>query len=304
MARQELKFPVEFIDRKAEQEIFDSLVQFNDNAHLLVIEDGAGTGKSTLLEMLTYKCKYTVDCPVGHIQLDANVNPEINSPFVFIERLRETIGLDQTFEQFDKFNEARVGKNASIFSPATSPVAVQGSIAAGNAVISGTNAELIGAQVNYYGIEWTSAQEEQARRRCIRAFFEDLKTLADANALVVLLDSYDRCSSDLKSWIIDEFVRPLCFNVTRRPQQLLMVLAGQEVPDFAAMLQERYVTLVRSRRPLSGWQKEHVKDFLRVHEYGNLSDKDVDTVWDKIQQGFSIRQALLVAHALMGLAEN
>src|SRR5215212_2980955 len=117
MARQELNFPVEFINRKAEQEIFENLVQFNDNAHLLVIEDKAGTGKSTLLEMLTYKCKYTVDCPVGHMQLDVNENPDINSPFVFVEQLRQTIGLDQTFEQFDKFNEARVGKNVSIFSP-------------------------------------------------------------------------------------------------------------------------------------------------------------------------------------------
>ncbi|HET6854624.1 MAG TPA: hypothetical protein VFH46_20150 [Pyrinomonadaceae bacterium] len=296
MPGREIRFPGDFINRKAEQEIFDNLVLSNDDAPLLVIKDKRGTGKSTLLEMLHYKCKYTVGCAVGSVQLDT---PEINSPFVFIERLRESIGINQTFEQFDRFNEARVGKVASVFSSGP-PLSVHGIVAAGQAAFSGASTEIIGAQVNYYGGgEWSSNQEEQARRRCIKAFFDDLKSTYDQTQLVILLDSYDRCTVDLKSWVIDEFVRTLCF-VNNRPQKLLMVLAGRDLPDFMGLLQDRYVKLVRSSCPLSGWKKEHVNDFLRVHGYDNLNDTEVNIVWEKIQNGFSIQQALLLAEALVG----
>ena len=296
MPGREIRFPGDFINRKAEQEIFDNLVLSNDDAPLLVIKDKRGTGKSTLLEMLHYKCKYTVGCAVGSVQLDT---PEINSPFVFIERLRESIGINQTFEQFDRFNEARVGKVASVFSSGP-PLSVHGIVAAGQAAFSGASTEIIGAQVNYYGGgEWSSNQEEQARRRCIKAFFDDLKSTYDQTQLVILLDSYDRCTVDLKSWVIDEFVRTLCF-VNNRPQKLLMVLAGRDLPDFMGLFQDRYVKLVRSSCPLSGWKKEHVNDFLRVHGYDNLNDTEVNIVWDKIQNGFSIQQALLLAEALVG----
>ncbi len=297
MAGREIRLPGDFINRKAEQEIFENLVLANDDAPLLVIKDKRGTGKSTLLEMLHYKCKYTVGCAVGSVQLDT---PDINSPFVFIERLRESIGINQACEQFDRFNEARVGKVASVFSSGP-PLSVHGTVAAGQAAFSGASTEIIGAQVNYYGGggEWSSAQEEQARRRCIKAFFDDLKSVNDETQLVILLDSYDRCTGDLKSWVIDEFVRTLCF-LNTRPRKLLMVLAGRDLPDFMGLLQDRYVKLVRSSCPLSGWKKEHVQDFLRVHGFETLSDADLNTVWEKIQNGFSIQQALLLAEALVG----
>lgn len=299
MPGQVLNLPNDFINRTAEQEIFDGLVQFTDNARLLVIEDKKGTGKSTLLEMLQYKCKYSLDCRVSSIQLD---DPNINSPFIFIESLRNGFPIDQTFEQFDKFNEARVSKVAAVFSPSSAPINVSGSITASNAVFAGATPELIGAQVNYYAnSEWSSAQEEQARRRCIRAFFDDLKAINATMPIVILLDAYERCSGELKTWVVDDFIRTLSFEVRTRPNRLLIVLAGRELPDFRGLLQQRYDSLVKSRRPLSGWQKEHLKDVLRVHGHGNLVEKDLDTVWEKIEQGgFSIYSALLLAEVLKG----
>ena len=139
---------------------------------------------------------------------------------------------------------------------------------------------------------------ELAKTLCIQAFVEDLRSIADKSTVVVLLDSYERCNVELKPWIVDDFLLRLCFNLNNRPAQLVLGLAGRELPNFAMILTpETHEKVVRSRT-LSGWEKEHVKDFLRVHGYGSLSDEDVDFVWAKVEKGFSIASALALAEAL------
>ncbi|MEK6336720.1 MAG: hypothetical protein AABM67_17470 [Acidobacteriota bacterium] len=294
MPLQELKFPKEFIDRKAEQDLFKGLMEFNEHARLFAVQDKRGTGKSTLLELLQHQCKFKFYSPVGFVQLDV---PSINSAFVFIETLRNSIGLNEPFSRFDGKIAALAGKIMVAFAPVDIPINVSGNISAQSNISGGTQ---IGAQVNIASGEWNEAIHEQARNQCIKAFFEDLKSLYDENPLVVMLDSYDRCSEELKTWIIEEFVLPLSFNINKRPQRLLIVLSGRELPDFTLMLEEKYSDLVRASSPLSGWEKEHVNEFLKVHQYTKLSDKDMDFVWEKIEKGFSIQQALMLADVLTG----
>ena len=143
----------------------------------------------------------------------------------------------------------------------------------------------------------------QARNQCIKAFFEDLKALYDEKPLVVLLDSYDRCSKELKQWIIDEFVLPFAINTNKRPQRLLVVLAGRELPNFTEMLADQYTVLVTSSSPLAPWEREHVKDLLRVHQYTNLSDNDLDFVLQKMGGGISLSKVFLLADAIKAVSD-
>ncbi len=46
-----------FIDREFEQELFEELLRFSDEARLLTIGDRGGMGKSQLLQMFQYRCR-------------------------------------------------------------------------------------------------------------------------------------------------------------------------------------------------------------------------------------------------------
>ena len=298
MPLQELTFPSDFINRNTEQDLFKRLMEFNGHARLFVVEDKRGTGKSTLLELLQYQCKFRFFSPVGFVQLDV---PAINNPFVFVETLRNSIGLSEPFPRFDAKIAALYGKIPGAFAPVP-VISVSGTVNAQSNISGGTQ---IGAEVNFAPSgEWTDALDVQARNQCIKAFFEDLKSLYDEKPLVVLLDSYDRCSKELKQWIIDEFVVPFSINTNKRPQRLLIVLAGRELPNFTALLADQYTALVISSSPLSPWEKEHVKDLLKVHQYTNLSDNDLEYVWQKIAVGSSLSQIFLLADAIMAVSDT
>ena len=70
MPLQELNFPSDFINRTAEQDMFKGLMEFSGHARLFVVEDKLDTGKSALLELLKYQCKFRFFSPVGFVQLD------------------------------------------------------------------------------------------------------------------------------------------------------------------------------------------------------------------------------------------
>lgn len=299
MPLQELKFPSDFINRNLEQDLFKSLMEFNENARLFVVQDKGGTGKTSLLGLLQYQCKFRFFSPVGFVPLEVET---INNDFVFVETLRNSIGLSEPFPRFDEKMAALAAKNPAAFAPVSIPINISGNVTAQSNINGGNQ---IGAQVNIAASgEWNDALAAQARKQCIKAFFEDLKSFYDEKPLVVLLDSYDRCSEGLKEWIIEEFVLPFSINTNKRPQRLLIVLAGRELPDFTSMLAEQYPALVRSSSPLSPWEKEHVKDLFRVHQYTKLSDSDLDFFWQKLGVGISLIEISLFADAIMRVSDT
>lgn len=299
MPLQELKFPSDFINRTEEQNLFKDLMEFSGHARLFVVEDKLDTGKSALLALLKYQCQFRFFSPVGLVQLDV---PTINNSFVFVETLRRSIGLSEPFPNFDAKIAALYGKIPSAFAPVSVPINLTGQINTRGNITGGTQ---IGAQLKIEATgEWNDALEVQARNQCIKAFFEDLKSLYDEKPLVVLLDSYDRCTSEeLKQWIIHEFVLPFSINTSKRPQRLVTVLAGRELPNFTDMLADQYTVLVTSSSPLAPWEREHVKDLLRVHEYTNLTDTDLDFVLQKMGGGISLSKVFLLADAIKAVSD-
>ena len=288
MSIQELKFPDQFINRKVERDIFGELLQFKDDARLLAIEDKEGTGKSALLKMLRYQAFHVYKKPVSIVQLEEEAN---NSTFAFIERLRKGFGNRGTFKNFDALNDARVNQISEGFT-------VGGTVDAREATIGGSGHEFVGTKVNTTGMvvvnptPWTPEKEQQAREKCIRGLLEDLKS---GDEMIVMMDSYEQSSLELREWILEVFLETLCFDSVSRPSRLIVVLAGRELPDFEAILDEpKYQQFVRSRA-LSAWEEDHVKEFLKVHGHEDLSEEDVEYVWAKVKKGVSIASALNLA---------
>ena len=293
-----------FIDRDAEQELFDNLLKFEHDARLLTIRDKGGRGKSALLERLEYKCLWRSKPrrPVSRVKLDQLGDPD---PFILIRTLVKDLrnwGLH--FPLFDAKDDARIRRDFTPFAAPVNPIEgkinMQGANAGTGNIFAGVsntvqipNAQTVSVNVSPVA-GWTSTdQEEKAREACIAAFFADLKNAAAASPVVVLLDSWEKCHSKLRDWLITQFVETQCFAAEARPAQFVVVLAGQEIPPFKDMLGEaEHTRLVHSVEALGAWEEKHVKAFLELHGYKNFSDIEVTLLCEKLKTGWSLDQAL------------
>jgi hypothetical protein len=148
--------------------------------------------------------------------------------------------------------------------------------------------------INAPNRDWSSADEQKlAQQACVDAFFLDLKIVCAGRPVVLLMDAWERCNSELQKWIMRELLKPHCFDLDGRPERLVFVIAGREVPNFKAMLgADRYEFLVRSLSSLGEWDERHVKEFLEVHGYKEIEDGDVKYVCEKLKSGWSLQKAL------------
>jgi hypothetical protein len=308
--------PENLVDRKAEKDVFRELLRFEDDARLLAISDRQGTGKTSLLKILSYICEWEAGVPVAFVPLDAQQGEAITSPFEFISRVRSDLK-DLSFTRYDFLNQFRVTHQWVPFM--TQPVqAIElyledqlarsrpGTVIEGSVDLRDANLEggvAAGIYIKNLKLEpqrdWTSPdQERMAQQRCIEAFLEDLRTECTDTTIVVLVDSYEQRSPALRDWILKDFIKPCCFD-DGRPNRLVVAIAGRDsdMPGFEQILQDRYVELVRSRSQL-GWEQEHVRAFLEVHGYERLAEEDIDFVATKVAKGWSISDALLLADTL------
>ncbi len=299
--------PTKFIDRVAEQEIFEGLLQFKDDARLLAIQDESGKGKSTLLRRLEYNCQWRLDCPVVLIALDQLKEASAFGLVANIrERLRGDLRFDLPFPNYDFLNLARANKKEEAFAlAARSTPTVQGTVSAQGASITGSGFTVAGTvntttinatTVNMAGSkEWGIEQETLALHQCILAFFEDFIAICKDRPVALLLDAWEGCNSALKPWILNTLLGVYCFNLERRPQKLVVVLAGREKSgmDFKAYLgEDRCDKLVKSISSLGAWELEHVKQFLAVNDLAGIDDSDADYICKKLKQGWSLQKAL------------
>ena len=302
--------PENLVNRSTELDEFMNMLSLGDDTRLLTIRDEQGTGKSSLLRKLEYSCKYQRKpaVPVGRVSLDEQ---DITSRFTLVKRIRERLG-KYDFPHFDYLESARISHFWPPFRPPAPGSASQvvGLTNLGGASVTG--GEFAGVKVQTegpvyvdtsqevtYSSEWASPdQEPKAQERCIRAFLQDLRALADAEPVTVLLDTFEAHDrvEELDTFIVDELVVPFCFD-PGRPRSLLLVLAGQRLPNFEALLSDEDARLRRSRESLT-WEDEHVREFLILHGHDQLSAADVELVCGRVREGFSISRALRLAEAL------
>lgn len=296
-----------FIDRKVEQELFNSLLQFQGQKRLLIVSDRGGRGKSHLLKRLAYICEWErkPPTPVSLVPLDQLKG---NRPIVLVERIRKDLGkgkFELEFKEFDRLNEARKFRKAEVFGGGSGPIYGQADLQNAKVESGGKAGGIVADTVIINKPEWTPEIEELAAQKCMEAFVEDLRGQAKERGVVILLDAVDsKADQELRQWAVDEFTENCCLNRKSAPERLVLVLAGRESFSFAAI--DALQPIIESRESLSHWEKEHVKAFLELNGCENASDALVDLVTEKLkEEGVNLLDVLMLAKALLapGLGE-
>ncbi len=284
-----------FINCTKEQELFKEILGFEAEIRLVTVRDGEGRGKSTLLKRLEELCSLEryPPIPVCYLNLKDIPNPD---RFDFVERVRNTLAgfepLVAAFPHFDRLNSARLNGDFHAFIPSsTARATAAGSVQAANAQISGgAVAGSIDTVIQSSGTtnvhlaappKLTDEQDQIAKDQCIRAFIEDLKRSGDAQTIVLLLDEWDQGQAELTKWLHHGFVLPLCCDPSRRPEKLVMAMAGRNLPDYKTILQQDYAKRVRPIEPLSPWSVEHVREFARSI-YPEIKEQEIEVIGKKI----------------------
>lgn len=269
------------INRHAERDEFQDLLKLQGSARMLVIDDADGTGKTDLMRILQYICKWQVEPTVPVSLVDLEEAEQAKDSFTLVSKIRGDLAESVQFPLFDQAQGA-LGQLA--LGNVTGVVDMRDATARG-----GIQAGVIVAP--------PPSMDAAQRQRCVTFFFQDLRSICEQQRIALLLDSYDKCQLGVRDWIRDTFIRLLRLD-GNSPDKLIVVLAGTGLPDFKAMIgAEKYASIIRTRTSLT-WEPEHVLDFLLVNGFGMLTDADREVVCRKVAEGCSISQALLIAEAL------
>jgi hypothetical protein len=300
MIRRKQFDPNKFIDREFEQELFEELLAFPDAARILAIQDASGMGKSHLLALFRYRCRVTRPrTPVSLI--DLKQLPD-QSPMMFAKAVVEDLmALDVPFPEFSRYESARVSAD---FDFIRASIYLQGASFkdARDVRISGSMTNVDRAErveVTHTRMEFTAEQREKAEDVCVRSFLDDVRTHCAAQPIVLLIDSFERCGDRLRAWLRDHFLEHYFFDTTKRPAKLLLVVAGQTLPDFAGNWPPDECELtVKSVEALNRWTREHVEQCLKVHGF-RYEEKDIDAFHRLIEMGIPPSQVVQMIESLV-----
>jgi len=286
--------PEAFIDRIAEQELFDGVLTFKGDARVITIRDDADKGKSELLRLLHYKCQYATKTAVCLVALDEL--DRVHATVRYMVRELEPYGLE--FAGFKDVEKRRLDGPTP-----TAHIQAEGSVGAGT--ISGGNVtgmRVDAMYVNAGGVD--PDKQEELREEAVSAFVDDLRALATEQPVVLLFDAYETCSKELEQWL-PRFLEKRVFDPKARAHQLVVVIAGQTVPTatLKLLLGPRYNGVVTSVEQLSLWDPEHVAAFLDRHGFkGQYDEEDVSWICAKLKKGWTIGKAMDALKAAVEVA--
>lgn len=260
--------PQKFIDREFEQELFEELLQLKDQARILAIKDTGGMGKSQLLQKFQYRCRTAGRPRIPVSLVDLGQLPD-NSPLSLVQQLEKELS---AFLKFPTFAHLDAARRAYDFTT------IRGTID-----LRGTNLR----QVQFPAV-FTPEQQAMAQERCVEAFWVDLVEYCRQQLVVLLFDSFEKCTVDLQKWLLDYILEPYCFNLAQRPASLLIIIAGREIPNFEQYWSiDECKMIIKSVRALGKWTAAHVEECLRIYGYDNFEPQDVNAFHRFIVLGFS-----------------
>jgi hypothetical protein len=133
-------------------------------------------------------------------------------------------------------------------------------------------------------VEFTPEQANLAQEASIRAFFDDLRSYCSDSPVVVLLDTYEKSTPQVRTWIQEFFLERFFFDLEQRPQRLVTVIAGQETPAFQQLWSRHMCELVARIVPqLSAWEREHIEAYCRA--LGLADAKVIKPIYQLVQMG-------------------
>lgn len=300
MLRRKQFDPKKFIDREFEQELFEDLLTLTDAARILAIRDASGMGKSHLLELFRYRCR--VSRPRTPVSLiDLKQLPD-QSPMMFVKAVVEDLAaLGVAFPNFNAYESARVSAD---FNFIRASIYLQGAsfrdardVRIAEVMTNVERADTI--HVAASRVELTAEQREKAEDVCVRSFLDDVRAHCAEQPVVLLIDSFERCGERLFTWLHDHFLERYFFDQAQRPPKLLLVVAGQHLPDFASHWgPEECTTTVQSVEALHRWTRAHVEQCLKVHGF-SYEERDIDTFHRLVELGLPPSQVIQAIETLL-----
>jgi hypothetical protein len=292
--------PKKFTGREDEQRFFEKLLLFHDDYRILAIEDTYGMGKTQLLKKFQYICRCRKpSIPVSLINL---------SKCFFPSDLIKEIVRDLKYLEFPKFKYleiARTGRNFGVVS-ALADLRWANLQHAEQTEIAGMMAKVLGPVQNLTmttsTIGWTDDQEITAREKSIEAFFEDLSDHCVRSPVVLMMDAYDKCCDELKGWIEDDFLERQFFNSDNRPNHLMLVIAGEKLPNFHWRWSEDVCEkTVLSIQPLSKLTKEDIGNCLSAYGLTNDNQLYIEVLCSMIEIGLPLSLVIQVIEGIVSL---
>ncbi len=120
----------------------------------------------------------------------------------------------------------------------------------------------------------------------MQAFLEDLVAYCQERLVVLLLDGFEHCAVELQNWLLYRFLEPYCFDLTQRPRQLVIVIAGREIPQFEQHWPlTECKAIIRSVRALGKWTTAHVEECFQAHDYPDFTPQDVTAFHQFLSNG-------------------
>lgn len=140
--------------------------------------------------------------------------------------------------------------------------------------------------------EFTPEQREKAEDVCVRSFLDDVCAYCATQPVVLLIDSFEQCGDRLHAWLRDHLLEHYFFDQAKRPARLLLVIAGQHLPEFENnWAPEDCTQTVKSVVELGRWTREHVEQCLIVHGLP-YEEKDIDAFHRLIERGIPPSQVV------------
>jgi len=290
----------QIIDREAEIEVFNSMLRCETPRRVLVVSDKSGMGKSDVLRKLRYLCEFTHNIPVALIDLRVfQSRPDV---FKLVLELQEALRSGgAAFPAFDALNSARAFQDTNYFleqmRSVRALVDARGAHVDGQARVAGVmfNVEHAG---NVQLPPWNEQAEIEAQSLCREAFLVDLLEYASERPVVLLFDTIDiDGGEELRRWLFLELISRRLLRDWQH-HRLIVVLAGQQVAEMLkARLRPKESGCIEPIATLSRWELHHVREFLTVHGFRDLSDEDVKTIHEMLGRGKTLSCALIVAQA-------
>jgi hypothetical protein len=257
-------------------------------------------GKSHLLRQFQYRCRTVKPrTPVSLVELDQLRD---DSPLALVQKIAKGLN-DAFFLQFPAFTRCETARQACDFATIRGAVDLR-------------EADLHAAHIKAAGIiieqptgpvtipsspaQWTPEHQATAQEASVRAFFDDLKTHCSQRPVVLMLDAYENCGPNLKTWLLGTLLEQYYFDLEQRPRRLLLVIAGREIPLFDHHWPlEDCQALVKSVRELSKWARTDVEECLRVHGYNTYSPQELSAFHQWIEEGLSPSDVVGVIEILL-----
>jgi hypothetical protein len=267
--------PLTYIDRERERALFGDTVKFENDTRVLTVSAREGMGKTSLLEMFEKACRRNRGNPlkiVSRVSLD-------DSTVITTENFIDQVVKDLEGHGLSLPNYKRCVSHWR-------DRKLRGSLSS-----SPLSTSLRAPGTSLGTVDEADYEPETLWQRCVNVFLQELKSIGDKQPVILLVDSWNASGKDLlKRWIENDFLELYALNAETRPAYLVVVLAGDRLPDFQSVVGE---DLVKPITPFDPWERDDVEAFLGAHGMLDVvEDDDIEYICRYIQSKWSLWEVL------------